>query len=172
MNLKKKIKKNLKRKIKKINRKINLKKINTTEIIERIIDLISSTEKNKIQSKIIENILKILFLSSSFIYSLPISFSAKLISLPLDFLIALILSCYYAIQIARKNNIDIKEEKRNLASFIADKVILYIIKNNISLKIFQRRGSIALSIKELMQRSKIAEDIENLFKENYRAKNK
>lgn len=137
-----------------------------------MIDFISSpkNEKKFLQSKATENILKILFLSSSFLYSLPISFSTKLISLPIDFLIAIIISCYYVIQIAKKNNIDIKEEKRNLASFIADKVIPYIIKNNISLKIFRRR-SIALSIREVIQRSKIAEDIETLFKEMYKAEN-
>lgn len=158
--------KQIKRRIK----QMKLKSLNPTQIVEKMIDFISS-EKKFFQSKTSENILKILFMSSSFIYSLPMSFSARLISLPIDFLIATTLSCYYVIHIARERNINIKEEKKKIASFIVEKVIPYILKN-LSWKVPLRRRSIAFSFTELIQRSKIMEEIERLFQSHYYKENK
>lgn len=150
-------------------------------IIEKIIEFLSSSDefkdskfKNILRSRLSENLAKILYLSLSLVYALPVGISVKLISLPADVVVSLILVCYEAVYFAKRNNIDIKKDKRKIAEIVFEYILPHVLKNSLSLKkIWGKKfkmKKLPFIVGDIFNRLKVMEEFEQILLEAYHGK--
>ncbi|MCX7733923.1 MAG: hypothetical protein N2254_04025 [bacterium] len=150
-------------------------------VIEKIIEFLSSSDelnnnkfKNILRSRVSENLTKILYLSLSLVHTLPVGISVKLISLPADVIVSLILVCYQVVYFAKKNNIDIKKDKRKIAEIVFEYMLPHILKNSLSLKKIWRRKlkmrNLPFIVEDIFNRLKFMEEFEQMLLEAYHGK--